>query len=447
MDPVSDPALAVRQRREAAARERISEGANPLRPIDRRPRAWVEQGIYTVQWDTPDIQLDFDLLHTHRDGETSAELSVICEGPDASGPTVLHRTRLNLLSTVAQERLAKYLVPRTKHLDNIDWAGMLASACQQVLALYRQGEPAVYLRDTVEPEGGELMPPLLADDGPTIIFGDAASGKSLLALAVGISLQTGQSLVEGFHPARTLRTAYLDWEWEAHVHRKRMRLLWPNETLPEVLYIGCRSPLTEERDRLRHLIREHQLEFLIFDSVGLACGGEPESAEIALGFFNAVRSLGLPSLLIAHIPKADAKNGSDRPFGSTYWHASARKTWYIRRAEGSGPDSLAVGLFNKKSSSSGFSNPIGLTMRFADDLILIQRSDIREQPDLDSKRPMRARITDELRGGPRKVHELAEVLDLHSEAVRTTLKRGEGRAFVRHTGSDGIEEWVLAALQ
>jgi hypothetical protein len=425
--------------------EEVKGGRNPFLPPPPGPRVDSDQGIVTVAWDRPvDVQLDFDLFRTdRRTGETSAELHIITTGPDGT-VTSLHRTRVNLLSTTAQDRLARYLAERTKHLG-LDWPVLLADATQRALTVYREGEPAILLRDAPDPPGADemLLAPWARASGALFLFGDGGTGKSLFALAIAGSIQSGRELIEGFPPATTRRVAYLDWEWDAHVHRRRLAQLSPDAELPDLVYVACRLPIAEERDRLRRIIRQHGIEFLVIDSVALAAGGEPESAEVAVAFFGALRSLGLPTLCIAHVTNAAARSSADRPFGSAYWHNSARATWYVRRSDASGLNELVLGLFNRKANDAALAAPVGLRVDFAESIV-IRKADVRDEPDLDSQRAVRFRIADELRAGPRLVADLAEDLGVPVDTVRKTLKRGTG-TFVRSHRPDGIEQWGLLA--
>jgi hypothetical protein len=425
--------------RETVAVE-LAEGRNPLRPTADGPLATASHGILNIDWGSPShISVVFDLFTTERrTGETSAEVKIY----SAADNKTLHITRLNLLSTVAHERLAKYLEPRTAHL-NADWPDMISYACQVALEWHRTGEPAILLRDAPEPIfGSKLIPPILTADGPTILFGDGGSGKSLIALALGLSLHTGRVLIDGLEPEAEVRVGFLDWEWEGHVHKRRMARLWPTSDLPDLVYVKCDLPLRSEENRLRRIIKEHGLGFLIVDSVALAAGGAPEEAEVAVQFFNTLRLLGLPTLCVAHVTKSEAKAAADKPFGSAFWANSARSLWYAHRGDGSNRHQLVVGLFNRKNSDEHLEDAFSLTIAFGDNRTEITKHDIRAEADLSSNRPLKERIIDELRGGPRTIADLSDELDANIDTVRMALKRGKGKVFVLTT-TDRVEHWAL----
>lgn len=419
--------------------------ASDLAPRPRGPRVDVNHDIYTVAWDAPEqVRLEFDMLTTdRRTGETHAELSVFLTDPatttlfDPLFGAQLHRARVNLLSTSGRVTLAKHLKERDPAAH--DWPAMLEEAMQRVLSLYRVGEPALLLRDAPEPPaaGVPLVPPILAADGSTIFFGDGGTSKSYLALALAASLHSGRPIIDGLPPSTTRRVGYLDWEWSAHVHRKRLARLCGDD-LPDLVYVPCRLPLREERDRLRRIIREYELDYIVIDSVALAAGGEPESAEVAITFYGALRSLGVDALLVAHVTNAAARGTADRPFGSAFWHNTARSTWYVRAQEDRVPGHLSVGLYNRKANDGPLSSPLGIGLTFEDDRTRIALTDVRDTPDLASEIPVKVRMLEALVGGSLPIHEIAERTGATVAAVTKAVQRDGGRRFVKLPGPDGV---------
>lgn len=414
-----------------------------LGPGPNGPTMSVDQGIHTVNWGHPEwVRFECDRLHTsRREGETTGELVIwlTSEGDHR----LIHRTRLNLLSTVAQEKLAKYLSGRTSE-QKINWVEIISRTCSLITESYRAGEPPMLLRDVEDQTSGSFLPPLLADDGATVMFGDGGTGKSLLALAAATSIHTGRLLIPGMEPTTIRRVLFLDWEWSPHIHKQRLRALWHDDELPDLPYLQCQLPLKDEFDRIRYAIHSLGTDFLVIDSVGYAAGGEPESAEIAVGFFGSLRQLGLPSLCTAHITNAAAKTSADRPFGSAFFHNGARRTWYVRRSDGSGQN-LVLGLFNRKSNEGALAHPVGITVEFGDEIHL-RRSEVGDEADLSSQLPVRWRIVELLKRKPMLTHQIADELEIPLNTVGVTLKRGLGKQFTRRNRPDGIEEWALLVV-
>jgi hypothetical protein len=319
------------------------------------------RGIARCAWVNPALEMKFDLLRLdRRSGELSAEVTVTSQ---ANGhPGLLHRARLNLGSTRSRAEVVNHL---TRRLDGPDWAGLLELASWKVTEAYRQGPPVFLLRDAVEPQAvGWALEPLVIARDAVIFFGDGGAVKSYTVLALAVALQRFLPMAEGLEPARDFRVAYLDFEWSAWPHHRRLRALCGPGQLPEILYVPCQAsgPLTHQVERLQRIFEEHRIDYAVIDSVGLACDGPPEDAQSAIGFFQALARLEVGSALVAHTSK---ETDTLKPFGSAYWHNSARMTWYVKRVRMTGTSGIDVGLYNRKFNDGAVrADPIGLHFEF-----------------------------------------------------------------------------------
>jgi hypothetical protein len=426
--------------------EYLSSGRTDLHPFGPSgPVCFIEQGIYTALWDAPlSVMVEFDFVATDRHGETGAEMAVYWSDP--ADPLSMLRTRVNLVSLASRDRLAASLEKRTNGLQ-LDWRRMLDQAMRWTMEQYRIGEPGGLLRDApdIEP-GADLLtePAILEADGGTILFGDGGSLKSWSGLALGASLQAGSSYMAGIDVLSARRVGFLDWEWSDRRHKRRLAQL-TGPDMPDIAYIRCSRSIGEERDRLRRFARDHRLDYAIIDSVGLACGGEPESAEVASRFVNVANSLFPAWLGIAHVTKAAADRPPDKPFGSAYWHNSARRTWYARAAEQPGSSGALVGLYNKKSNDGPRSAPLALAFGWHDERVSIERTELRDVPELDAARSIPARMRDLLgRTGAMELHAIADELGEKVDSVKKAAQRGrrEG-SLVNFPGPDGVYRWAL----
>lgn len=375
------------------------------------------QDIYTARWPQFGLEIEFDLLRTTSGGDLTAQATV----RDASegGQRVVHVGRVTLTGARSLSDYATYVTKLDQQRFK-DFNRMLARAARQTVVEHRKGEPAILLKDAQpRPDGGWLLRPLVRADGATILYGDGGSGKSYLALAIAAALQAGDAELLGMMPTTTLRVGYLDWEWEASDHLERLRKLL-GDHLPEIVYVPCRLSLAEELDRLRTIIREHQLDFLIVDSVALACDGPPEAAEVTMRFFGALRRLGLPSLCLAHVNRS---GDVSRPFGSVFWHDSARATWFVERQPESDLLSLTVTLSNKKLSGGARQPPIALEFEFETGRTFIRRIDVSDVVREDEPKAAHVQVAEELRSGPHSYRELAGRLGLPEATVRKAVQR------------------------
>jgi hypothetical protein len=221
---------------------------------------------------------------------------------------------------------------------------------------------------------------------------------------------------------------FCDWELDQREHRRRLELLGLADTR-EIYYLRCSHPIHAECERIRRVVREHGCEYIVLDSVVLACDGPAESAEVAGRYFRALRRIGIGSLSIAHISKGEG--GDQKPFGSAFWHNSARATFNIKRAEAVGDDTITqVAIYQRKANLKAFRPPMAFELRFSDDQTIIRRSDIADMPELACKLTVPQRMAALLRRGPMTTAELAERLEIEESTIRTTISRKKG-VFVR----------------
>lgn len=368
-------------------------------------------------------------------GQLIGELTIASSLPGVpSVDGVVHVADFNLSSDRARAERARILAERTKGMG-FDGSSHLEQLCQHVLAAERTGEPAVLLRELppggdnafIEVDRGIFLP----RHHPTIVFGDGGDAKSYLALFWAGSLSQ-----------RDLRVLFADWEFAGEDHRDRLERLFGLD-MPDVLYVRCERPMSVEVDRLDRIIREKGVDYVVCDSVAYACDGPPEAAEVAAAYFRAARRFRTGSLHIAHTSKGE---GHDRkPFGSAFWHNSARATWYVKRATDTPPgEPLAIGLYNRKANTAALAQPAGYEITFEAEQTTFRRVDVAGVY-IAGRLPVRRQIELALRRGSLTVAEIAAELAIAVDTVRRTVDRSEGDLFVKLPGPDGINRIGLAA--
>jgi len=93
-----------------------------------------DRGAAVCRWSDPATEFSFDrVLTDRRSGEVTAELAVWITAPTRA---LLHRGRLNLLSTTSRATFAKHLAGR--HAGP-DWAGLLEVGSFRVVDASRKG--------------------------------------------------------------------------------------------------------------------------------------------------------------------------------------------------------------------------------------------------------------------------------------------------------------------
>jgi AAA domain len=396
-------------------------------------------GLHRVLFDDGEpIAFLFDVPRVGRDGGLSGELRVTV------GPDEVHHAFTTVSSVRGRTELAGYLA---KRCPGPEWSDLVDLAGRALMGSVRAGDPPIDLRLAPRLETGRyLLEPLVVDRHPTVWFGPGGSAKSLLALAAAASIETGYPFL-GIAPSRTARVLYCDWELDSAEHRDRLERLaaGADTPTPRMDYLRGEGPLWTETDRIRRAADKLGSEFLVVDSISAAIDGPLEAAETAVAFFNALRRIGLPALAIAHQTKADS--GDQAPFGSVMWRERARLVWYLRAAESGDPNRMPVAFYARKNNLGALPTAQGLTLTFEGDggPIGIVRSDVNDSAELADRLPLRVRLRSALRAGALSYVEMAEACGSDPETVRTTIRRDNGRTFLRVIGPDGITRWGLAA--
>ena len=401
-------------------------------------------GLLVYTWEKPGITVSLEQLHSNKQGiHAVMAIHALEEGKKRKvhGPV-----NYNLLSTTSRESLLKYLKGRME----IDWAEILETLTDLANTHLQTGEPVGNLLEYMDrPTTKWALFPLILEDQSTILFGPGGMGKSMLALAAMLTLETGRPFLPGLTPQSGHHGLYLDWEATKYEHGGRLRSILSGadatvnsvlEPACEVLHLSCAGSIIAMQSQIKRQIDEYGITFLIVDSAGLACGNEPEKAESALAFFDSLRQLGVPALVIAHQTKNDAHG---MPFGSVFWHNSARSTWEIRKQQEAGENLLTVGLFHRKSNVGKMERPLGFSFDFGPDgATCIKRVEVRDVPEFSREGSFGDRIAGALMHGAMTVKQIAEAIDGKPDTVVKTLKRQTHR-FTVVASSLGTQVWGL----
>lgn len=402
----------------------------------------IGDGCYRLSILSLGIQLTVDRLHRNTQQELIGELSVACDLPGAkkiNDDGTISIADWNLSSADARWKRAKLLAERSNAPD-VDWGSIIEETACRTIAAERVGSPASPLH-TFERPGADAEFEVdgwrLLRDHATITFGDGGSAKSYLALYTA-----GRLAVRG------VRVLYADWELGGGDHRDRLERLFGSD-MPLIHYMRCDRPLVNEADRINREVRRLSVDYLICDSIAFATAGPPEAAEHATAYFRAVRQIGVGSLHLAHINKSE--NGDQKPFGSSFWHNSARATWFVKQA-GASPDGnrVSIGLFNRKSNLTKIQPAVGFQFEFTDDSTIVTRTNLADVEDLAGQLPLWQRIAHLIKAGggaPRTIADIAEELgakpDTVKKAVSPNRARGGKSMFVQVPSSDGVPRIAL----
>jgi putative DNA primase/helicase len=416
-ETLCDPPLRADEvERIAQSVSRYEPRAENERPDAQRIFERLDEGRYRMQIPGIASELEIDLLR-REDGNLIGELIARCHLPGNRGVDgLLSIADFNVSSARARSERAKLLAARANTPgEQVDWMGIIEDFSQKILLAEREGSPAVDLADVPARQTDTCITvdgfPVLKHH-PGILFGDGGACKSYLALYLAWKLtERGETVL------------YADWELDAADHRERLESI--AGAFRGIKYVRCRLPLREETERLRRIAREEGATYLICDSIALGCDGPPESAEVAMRYFQCLRRIGLGCLLIAHVSKGE--DGEKKPFGSAFWHNSARATWFAKRGEQVGSENIVqVALFNRKSNLGPLRPPLGFELRFEAGRTTIRRTDAAEIGEFADKMTVGQRMAHLLKGGAMSVAEIAERLQVEESTIRSTMTRKKG---------------------
>lgn len=387
---------------------------NPMEPTLQE-----SAGEYAFSWPAHQAVITAARVQQHSDGRVGANISVFTKLPGyVDSP--LYMGQFNLAAVRSRSELANQL---EKRCEDTDWSRVIEVFCATMLVRLQQGEPVKLLSDEVQGPPLFLLAPLLPLNAPTVLFGPGGSAKTLTALLLSLLLQNGigsESL--SLYPSEPIPVLYLDWEGTFQEMSRRCRLLKNGmfvekepDAIKSPLYRECRLPFVDDLSEIAKAVAKAEAKMIVVDSLGVACAGEMESAEVALRFFNALRQLPVTSLLVSHVTKAQLsseKKGAKAPFGSIYFENAARMTWEIIAQE---PEDTAeeeqvlkLGLYNRKSNYARLAKPIGAHVTFAPDFISVDKGDPTE--DFPERLGQGSRALTFLKEGEKKVSEIAEYL-------------------------------------
>lgn len=400
-----EPAEIIASQHEFYGREIDSE-----RPARAHEFTALAEDRYILSIPAPGIVFEIDRLRRERH-ELIGELVVKCSLPGARTYNgTLSVADFNLSSIRIRSERAKLLREQARTSD-LDWLALLEEFCQRVIEAERRGQPAKDLRDFPDVNPQDRMIRVddldLLRDHPTIWFGDGGTAKSYLALRIA-----GKIAQQG------VRVALFDWELKGEDHKSRLKSLF-GQNMPRIAYARCESALVNEADRLRRIVSDENIAYAIFDSIAVACDGKPEDAEVATRYFRTVRSIGIGSLHITHVSKAE--NSDKYPFGSIFWHNLARSTWYVKKVESIGTpnNEIKICLYNRKANLTGLeARPRAFRINFDPGSTSFHTDNPADTPEFAEGMSFKQRMYELLRKGPLTFAAISEHLDMPLDTVK-----------------------------
>ena len=393
---------------------------------------------YVVRWDEG-VVIRLERIYEHRDYQVDAEVTISDE--QELSPHLLGPVRPSITKTWRAV---------IADLDNVsergDWRQRLTQATVLVLERYRAGVPIVALGAMEKPAPiAEVLPGIVWESLPTLVYGAGGIGKSQMALAWASALHTGTQV--GGLQATQGNVLFLDWETSDRMtwHRNNGLLKasgvepgpWPDPDYPDsgrtgmVWYRFMNGQIWDSVEFLKGEVARLGIRTVVIDSAGPACGGEPESAAPTLKFFDALRDISDPtapvqSIILAHVTHEARKGGHSSPFGSIYWINSPRNIFELAVSAGQRQNHSDYALHHRKSNTGSLRPPLGFRLTWGEDGCSIDELDIRKNAKLVTGLPLGERVGIAIsENGAMSTADLSELLDAPTRSLSATLSGDE----------------------
>lgn len=354
-----------------------------------------------------------------------------------------------LSSTQAREALRKKLEAVA---PGPPWGEYLEETAFRLTHAAREGEPIVTLTGAVTSPTRELLPRLLYEGEPTLLYADGDTGKSLVALTVAAAVQSGAALPFGLKPARAVPTAFLDWETSRDTIEARLALVSAGLGIdpPGILYKRMTRPLADEAAALGADFVRRGVGLIVIDSMMFAVAGGDGAAfhEPITGFYNALRLFApAASLVLSHVTGADARGGGPaRPFGGAFAFNGPRLIWEAKR-DPDITDATAIAFTCRKANNLPRKpEPFGLRFVPGDGTITVYPLDLTEtSPTVVAGASLPYRVRLALAQQDMTTPEIAETLGVKDNVARAVLARLKKKGEVVERGTESrTTRWGLA---
>lgn len=346
---------------------------------------------------------------------------------DATGERIAGSGAINLATARTRNALAKDL---EQDRPEVPWRAELERMYTELEDKLLSGEPRLLLLSDEYPDPVTyLLPPLLPDGEPTIIYGDGASGKSMFAMLISILVSAGIEHPRlRFAAPEQRNVLYLDWERKPPEARRRLYRLSSGlglTTPAKLYYRKCLIRLADDVEAISEVIQRDQIGLIVIDSLLPAAGvaDRTDPAGPAAALFEGIRQLDTTALVIGH-------HGKDRDrgiYGSIFFRNLASSVWAARSHSEPGGSSISLGLIHDKANLSGKLPGLGIEFRFDDSdegrgPITAHHADLTSIPDATELLPARQRVLAALSMEALRPREIVDATGINASTVRSALR-------------------------
>jgi hypothetical protein len=205
-------------------------------------------------------------------------------------------------------------------------------------------------------------------------------------------------------------------------------------------YKEMRVPLVDAAAGLSDEIRSGKFGAVVVDSMSASVGGDLIDATHVNGFYDAVRRLGVPALVLAHKSAESAQKRSKRFYGSIMSENRVRLAW---NGEKSSDGASVLWEVFKDNNAGVFGSKLAWRVRFGHNgedetrrlasvtLEGCSTDDVKLESDAGKTR--HDRIKHALREGPLSTGEIAAATGIGSASVRAAMNDATGKRLFRRT--------------
>ncbi len=384
---------------------------------------------HAIRFEAESILEKWDVSH--------AVIKIYSDEPGHAG--LITEDRVSLIEGDRRKAFAQRLFERLRRpaigrvLDLVICQDLVEEACYELRKETRRAARPVALTGEFsdgddEQETFLYQPLLLASAVPTALFGAGGSGKTWVALAIAASVASGRSYIDGLGaPTKAAPVLWLDYENDERILRNRSARITGGVATPNLFYLRGAGALADQVDSIAALVAEFGIGLIVVDTITGAAGGDLNENSTATRLMNALRTLGVPILIVAHT----AKGSGNGIFGAVAFRDQCRLVWSVEHSE----ESAYVLLKDTKRNSAAKSPDIGLGISFDDGgtrgAVRLALADVGELPE-DLARGLRCRdqVLNALRGEALTLEELVEAVDAKRDTLSRMLRRMSGERLI-----------------
>ena len=335
------------------------------------------QHIYLTDDGQTVAKLKFSQLSDGRDNAVNCFTAVkFVFGEEDDPDPIMEFQRTNLTNKTSANGWNKVSGVLAQH-GGWDWEPLIQKAISASLREWYEGTASHAPLELIDPDevaSPFLIEPLVSSSGMTMHYSPPGAGKSMVALAIAVSVATGYPIF-GTTPETIGPVVYVDFEDVKRTHDQRVTAIlkgmnWDGD-MPDITHYKIAGKLTDHLSQIRAIIREMDAVLVIVDSLGKARGADPSDGDATIKLTNAIESLGMPVLAIDHVTKshneAISSGQMQNPeavmgIGSQFSTAGARLGWFFQKMTDSKPLSVRFNLHNNKHNLVAKQDTRSMTM-------------------------------------------------------------------------------------